>query len=73
MPWIRIFKTRIEAEKAQKILAEGGIESQISEDDFEGVPIIKYGVPARFKLNVRTTAEYYKAAEFLANIIKKKP
>lgn len=71
MPWIRIFKTRGQAERAQKLLKDGGIESFISEDDFEGVPIIKYGVPARFRLNVKTREEYFAAAEYLSKLLKK--
>ncbi|HVZ12503.1 MAG TPA: hypothetical protein VG965_05725 [Patescibacteria group bacterium] len=53
MVWIRIFRTRIEAERAQEVLKKLGVETSISEDNFEGVPIQKYGVPARFRLNVR--------------------
>jgi len=72
MPWIRIFKNRQQAEVARGILAEGGIESAIVEEDFEGVPIIKYGVPARFRLNVKTSADYFKAAKYLAAKLKRK-
>lgn len=72
MPWIRIFRTKHAAEAARKILAESGIDANIIEEDFEGVPIIKYGVPARFRLNVKTSEDYFKAATFLAKKLKKK-
>ena len=42
MAWIRIFRTRREAEWAKRILEEGRIYSSISEDNRDGVPIQKY-------------------------------
>ena len=70
MTLIRIFDSREEAEKAKKILKEGGIEALISEDKFEGVPIQKFNVPARFRLLV-DDRDFYKAARFLAGKLKK--
>lgn len=70
MALIRIFRTREQAEFAQKILKDGGIPTEIEEDQFHGVPIQKFGVPARFRLT--TSLEYYeKAALYLVNKMKK--
>lgn len=71
MIWIRIFRTRREAEAARAVLRQGGIETFIVEQDFEGVPIQKYGVPARFSLEVKSSKDYFRAAEFLAEKLKK--
>ena len=71
MIWIRIFRTRKEAQRALVVLKELGIRVSISEDKYEGVPIQEYGVPARFRLNVRTKEEYFKAAELMAKKLKK--
>jgi hypothetical protein len=71
MVWIRIFRTRTEAERAQDVLAEGGFKSVISEDKIFGIPIQKLGVPARFRLMV-AREDYEKIAEFLAGKIKKR-
>lgn len=71
MVLVRIFKTRREAENAKKILAQGHIYASISEDKFEGVPIQKYGVPARFRLNVGDQDELNRAAQYLAKRFKK--
>jgi len=71
MVWIRIFRTRREAELAQEALREGGFNSTISEDKLFGIPIQRFGVPARFRLMIeRRYLE--KAAEFLAKKLKKK-
>ena len=71
MVWIRIFRTRKEAEWAQKILKKGGFETTISEDKLFSIPIQRFGVPARFRLMIER--EYLeKAAEFLAKKLKKK-
>lgn len=71
MVWIRIFRTRKEAEAAREILEEGRINAWITEDKFNGVPIQKYRVPARFRLNV-AEEDFSKTAKFLAGKIKKK-
>lgn len=71
MVWIRIFRTRKEAEWAQKILKRGGFETTISEDKLFGIPIQKFGVPARFRLLIERE-DLEKAAEFLAKKLKKK-
>jgi hypothetical protein len=71
MIWIRIFRTRKQAEAARAVLRQGGIETFIVEQDFEGVPIQRYGVPARFSLEVRSSKEYFRAAEFLAKKMKR--
>ncbi len=71
---IRIFRTRRQAEVAKNILEECGIFATISEDKFEGVPIQRYGVPPRFRLNVVSKEDWEKAAVFLAKRMKlKKP
>ena len=62
---IRFFKTREEAEMGKKVLDEGGIQSEVTEDKFNNVPIQEFGVTARFRLNV-ADGDYYKAANFLA-------
>jgi hypothetical protein len=49
---IRIFDTLEEAENARKVLEEGGIKSLVTEDQFDGVPIQKFNVPARYRLKV---------------------
>jgi len=71
MVWIRIFRTRKEAERAKRILEEGRIYSSISEDNLDGVPIQRYNVPARFRLNVGSE-DLHKAAEFLAKKLKRR-
>ena len=71
MVWIRIFRTRKEAEWAQKILKIGGFESSISEDKLFGIPIQRFGVPARFRLHVEHK-DFEKVAEFLAKKLKKR-
>ncbi|OGH16498.1 MAG: hypothetical protein A3C30_04900 [Candidatus Levybacteria bacterium RIFCSPHIGHO2_02_FULL_40_18] len=71
MAWIRIFRTRKEALWAQKILEKGGFKTTISEDKLFGIPIQRFGVPARFRLLIER-ADLEKAAEFLAKKIKKK-
>ena len=71
MVWIRIFRTRKEAERAKRILEEGRIYSSISEDKLDGVPIQKYNVPARFRLDVGSE-DLHKAADFLAKKLKKR-
>lgn len=65
MVWIRIFRTRKEAERAQKILKEGGFETKISEDKLFGIPIQRFGVPARFRLLIEGK-DLERAAEYLA-------
>lgn len=71
MVWIRIFRTRKEAERAKNILEEGGFYTSISEDNLNGVPIQEYNVPARFRLNINNE-DIKKAAEFLAKKLKKR-
>lgn len=71
MIWIRIFDTRQEAERAQKILKEGGIDSSVSEDKFAGVPIQKFNVPARYRLMI-DKKDYIKTAKYLAGKLKEK-
>ncbi len=69
MALIRIFKTRKDAERAREILKEGGISADVNEDKFNNVPIQKFGIPARFRLQV-STEDFYKAAAFLAQKLK---
>lgn len=71
MVWIRIFRTRKEAERAKKILEKGGFQVSISEDKLFGIPIQRFGVPARFRLMIERK-DLEKAAEFLAKKISKK-
>ena len=71
MVWIRIFRTRKEAEWAQKILRKGGFQSTISEDKLFGIPIQRFGVPARFRLLIERR-DLEKAAEFLAQKLKQR-
>lgn len=71
MTLVRIFNTRGEAEKAQKVLEKGGIKSIVSEDKLWGVPIQKFGVPARFRLHV-ADEDYIKTAKYLAGKLKEK-
>lgn len=71
MVWIRIFRTRREAEWAQKILKKGGFVTTISEDKLFGIPIQRFGVPARFRLMIERK-DLEKAAEFLAGKLNKK-
>jgi hypothetical protein len=68
--WIRIFRTKREAERARKILEEGGFMVTIAHDNFEGVPIEKYGVPARFRLEI-DSHDLNRAARYLAKKLKK--
>lgn len=70
MVWIRIFRKREDAERAQKILTEGGFKTSIVEDKLFGIPIQKFGVPARFRLMVRSQ-DFEKVAEFLSRKIHK--
>lgn len=69
MVWIRIFRTRKEAQVAQEILKEGGFESWIKEDKLFGIPIQKFGVPARFRLMIERK-NLDRAAEFLVKKLK---
>ena len=71
MAWIRIFRTRREAEIAKAILEGGGIYASISEDKFEGVPIQEFNVPARFRLEV-PQEDIPRAAKYLASKLKKR-
>ena len=66
---IRFFKTRKEAEWAKKILEEGGIKGIVSEDKFNNVPIQKFGVRARFRINV-DDEDFDRALNFLAKKIR---
>jgi hypothetical protein len=69
MATVRIFKTRKEAELAKKIVEEGGFLADITEDKFNGVPIQKFGVRARFRLNV-AREDYFKVANYLAKRLR---
>ncbi len=71
MVWIRIFRTRREAQEAEEILNKGGFHTVISEDKLFGIPIQRYGVPARFRLHVEHR-DFKKVAEFLAKKLKKR-
>ncbi len=71
MIWIRIFRTRKEAEQAQEILKKGGFNTIISEDKLFGIPIQRFGVPARFRLMIERR-DLEKAAVFLAKKLKKR-
>lgn len=66
---IRIFGTREEAEWAKEALEEGGISAAISEDKFNNVPIQKFGVSARFRLNVEDK-DFPRTTAFLAKKLK---
>jgi hypothetical protein len=68
---IRIFDTRAEAEWGRKVLFGGGISAKITEDNFYGVPIQKFGVRARYRLWV-DDGDYLKSAKFLAKKLRKK-
>lgn len=54
---------------AKRMLQEGGIFATVSEDTFNGVPIQKFGVPARFRLKV-AQKDLNCAAYFLAAKLK---
>lgn len=71
MVWIRIFRTRKEAEWAKKILLKGGFESWITEDKLFGIPIQRFGVRARFRLMIERR-DLERTAEFLAEKLKKR-
>ena len=71
MVWIRIFRTRKEAQVAQKVLKKGGFRPTISEDKLFGIPIQKFGVPARFRLMIERQ-DLEKSAEFLTRQLKKR-
>jgi hypothetical protein len=66
---IRFFKTRKEAEWAKKILEESGIKGIVSEDKFNNVPIQKFGVRARFRINV-DDEDFDRALNFLAKRLR---
>lgn len=66
---IRIFKTLEEASRAKRILREGGIFAEITEDKFNNVPIQKFGVSARFRLKVESK-DFIHSARFLAKKLK---
>jgi len=68
--WVRIFDTRQEAQRAQKVLSEGGIDSDISEDKLWGIPIQRFGVRARFRLLVEDR-DYPKTVKFIAEKLEK--
>lgn len=71
MALVRIFDSREEAKRAKKILKDGGISSTVTEDKFAGIPIQKFGVPARFRLHVEDS-DYIKTAKYLAGKLKEK-
>ena len=58
-------------ESAKKVLTDGGIYAEVSEDKFEGVPIQEYNVPARFRLNIFPN-DLNRAAKFLAGKLGRK-
>ena len=68
---IRIFDTRKDAERAQKIIEEGGFYSEISEDKLWGIPIQRFGVCARFRLLIEDR-DFYSVTDFIESKIKKK-
>lgn len=69
MAWIRVFKTKSEAEEARKTLARGGIDSYITEEEpFWGAA----NSPRTYKLNVKTREDYYAAAKYLVKLMGKK-
>ena len=70
MVWIRIFRTRKEAEWAKEILKKDGFKTNISEDKLFGIPIQKFGVSARFRLLIERH-DLERAAEFLAKKLRK--
>ena len=71
MALVRIFRTRKEAQFAKEILEEGGFISTISEDNFNGTPIQRYDVPARFRLEI-PQEDVGRAAKFLIKKLKRK-
>lgn len=69
MALIRVFRTKKEAMDAKSILDEAGFTTSIRHDNLYGTPIEEYGVPARWRLEIRQE-EFEKAAQFLASKIK---
>lgn len=65
----RVFDTLEHAESAKEILEEGGIIAVVSEDKFEGVPIQKFNVPARYRLFVEDR-DFPKTTKFLAEKLR---
>ncbi|MEK9178485.1 MAG: hypothetical protein AAB801_01750 [Patescibacteria group bacterium] len=66
---IRFFKTREDAERARQILEKAGFDAEVSEDKFNNVPIQKFGVRARYRLNV-SDEDFYPVTAFLAKKIR---
>ena len=71
MVWIRIFRTRKEAEWAKKIVESGGFYAWITEDKLFGIPIQRFGVLGRFRLEI-DRSDFEKVAKFLAKKLKNK-
>ena len=71
MIWIRIFRTKVEAEFARQILEEEGFKTSVSQDNLFGIPIEVFGVPARFRLMVEQK-DFERVAEFLARKLNKR-
>lgn len=68
---VRVFDTPKEAKWARKVLEEGGIKATISEDKFEGVPIQKFNVPARYRLLVEDR-DFPKTVKYLGEKLRSK-
>lgn len=71
MVTIRIFDTRNEAEWAKLQVEQGGFFAEVTEDEFDGVPIQKFNVPARYRLKVND-GDFYKVTKYLASKLKSK-
>jgi hypothetical protein len=69
MKLVRIFDTSSQAELAQKILKDGGIEAVVLEDKFDGVPIQEFNVPARYRLLVEDN-DYQKTINYIAGKLR---
>jgi hypothetical protein len=67
---IRIFDTKEEAERAKWEVQKGGFKAVVTEDTFEGVPIQKFNVPARYRLRVEE-GDFDKVTEYLASRLRK--
>ena len=68
---VRVFDTPKEAKWARKALGEGGIKSVIQVDKFNGVPIQKFNVPARYRLLVEDR-DFPKTVKYLGEKLSSK-
>lgn len=68
---LRIFRTREEVERAQKVLEKGGFRSDISEDKFGTLTLNELNIPPRFRLLV-SNEDYFTIAEYLRDLLPKR-